>query len=229
MSGFSRLLSSALTLAGCGRRRYTEVVPQSRLPSVELMQATQVTRPFHREGWVYEEKVDGWRMLAYKVGDEVRLVSRNGRDHTKRFPDLAGEVRKLDASPLILDGEVAVFDAKLMSRFEWLRQQPPEEASTPPVFIAFDCLLIDKKDIRERPLFVRRNVLENLLEYPNLVLPVRRLSDDGMKAWQQVLELGFEGVVAKDPASPYRGGRTLSWLKVKQRDYRVEARGWDSR
>jgi ATP-dependent DNA ligase len=44
------------------------------------MHAAQVNRPFHREGWVYEEKVDGWRMLAYKVGNDVRLVSRNGRD-----------------------------------------------------------------------------------------------------------------------------------------------------
>jgi bifunctional non-homologous end joining protein LigD len=45
--------------------------------------------PFHRDGWVYEEKVDGWRMLAYKDGERVRLVSRNGRDRTRRFPDLA--------------------------------------------------------------------------------------------------------------------------------------------
>ena len=203
-------------------------MPQTHLPSVELMHATQVNRPFHREGWVYEEKVDGWRMLAYKAGNDVRLVSRNGRDHTKRFADLADEIRRLDTSPLILDGEVAVFDAKLLSRFEWLRQRPPAEASTPPVFIAFDCLLTDKKDIRERPLYVRRNVLETLLEDPNLVLPVRRLSDDGLKAWQQVLEHRFEGLVAKDPMSPYRGGRTLSWLKVKQRDYRAEERGWDA-
>jgi len=58
---------------------------------------------------------------------------------------------------------------------------------------------------------------------------VRRLADDGLKAWQQVIERGYEGLVAKDPASPYVGGRTLSWLRVKQRAYRVEERGWDSR
>jgi ATP-dependent DNA ligase len=50
------------------------------------MAATQVARAFHREGWVYEEKVDGWRMLAYKDGAKVTLVSRHGRDHTTRFP-----------------------------------------------------------------------------------------------------------------------------------------------
>ena len=49
------------------------------------MAPAQVREPFHRDGWVYEEKVDGWRMLAYKDGPRVRLVSRNGRDHTQRF------------------------------------------------------------------------------------------------------------------------------------------------
>ena len=54
-----------------------------------------------------------------------------------------------------------------------------------------------------------------------MVRPVRRLADDGLKAWQQVIERGYEGMVAKDPASPYVGGHTLKWLKVKQRHYGV--------
>jgi ATP-dependent DNA ligase len=60
-----------------------------------------------------------------------------------------------------------------------------------------------------------------------MVLPVRRLADDGLKAWQQVIERGYEGLVAKDPASPYVGGRTLKWLKVKQPHYREGERGWE--
>jgi len=82
------------------------------------MQPTLVRRPVLHEGWVYEEKVDGWRMLAYKVAGSVKLVSRNGRDHTSRFPGIAVALRKLDAKALILDGEVAVYDAQLVSRFE---------------------------------------------------------------------------------------------------------------
>ena len=50
------------------------------------MAPTQVREPFDRDGWVYEEKVDGWRILAYKDGARVRLLSRSGRDHTRRFP-----------------------------------------------------------------------------------------------------------------------------------------------
>lgn len=75
---------------------------------------------------------------------------------------------------------------------------------------------------------MRRERLEHVLDgAPGVLLPVRWLSDDGLKPWQEVLEHGYEGLVAKDPASPYVGGRTLKWLKVKQRDYRVGERGWE--
>lgn len=52
------------------------------------MHATELPRPFHHEGWVDEEKVDGWRMVAVKAEGAVRLVSRSGRDHTRWFPEL---------------------------------------------------------------------------------------------------------------------------------------------
>jgi hypothetical protein len=61
------------------------------------MAPTLVREPFHRDGWVYEEKVDGWRMLAYKDGERVRLVSRNGHDHTRRFASIAAAIAKLSA------------------------------------------------------------------------------------------------------------------------------------
>jgi bifunctional non-homologous end joining protein LigD len=104
------------------------------------MQPTLLPRPFHREGWVYEEKYDGWRMLAYKDGDRVQLISQPGRDHTRRFPDLVAAIAALRPSMLILDGEVCIFDRQLVSRFEWLRHGKPVEVATPPMFMAFDCL-----------------------------------------------------------------------------------------
>lgn len=85
------------------------------------MAATEVPRPFHHPGWVYEEKVDGWRVLAYKNTAGVRLVSRNRRDLNRRFPELAAAVAGLEPSTLVLDGEIAVFDRQLVSRFEWPR------------------------------------------------------------------------------------------------------------
>ncbi len=190
------------------------------------MQPTLVSLPFHREGWIYEEKYDGWRMLAYKTGDDVRLISRPGRDHTKRFAELVNAIRSLEPETLILDGEVANFDERLVSRFEWLRHGKPPGVATPPIFMVFDCLHVDDGDLRHLELRERREALEKIIEDQKLVLPARRLADNGLEAWNEVQRLGYEGLVAKDAASPYRGGRTLSWLKVKQRVYRVEERGW---
>jgi bifunctional non-homologous end joining protein LigD len=190
------------------------------------MQPTLVPRPFHREGLVYEEKVDGYRMVAHKDGAAVKLVSRQGIDHTRRYPDIVAAIRALEVQTLILDGEIAIFDQKLISRFEWLRHSSPPELATPPLFMVFDCPYARGQDLRDRPLYVRRNVVEDTLDGQDLVLPIRRLSDDGLEAWQQVLERGYEGLVAKDPASPYVGGRTLRWLKVKVSKYREAERGF---
>src|SRR6266851_5183953 len=102
----------------------------ARLPHIKApMAATQVARPFHHAGWVYEEKVDGWRVLAYKDAAGGRLVSRQGRNLTRRFPELAAAVSALEVPTLLLDGEIAVFDRQLLSRFEWLRGRPAEEAA----------------------------------------------------------------------------------------------------
>lgn len=193
------------------------------------MAATHVPKPFHRDGWVYEEKYDGWRMLVYKEGTGVRLVSRAGKEHSRRFPELVAAIRALPSMTLILDGEVAIFDDKRVSRFEWFRKRPEDAAATPPVFMAFDCLYLEGRDLRAQPLSERRAELERVVENDHaLIFPARRLAGTGLEAWAEVLERGYEGLVGKDPASPYRQGRSLSRLKVKQRDYRVEERGWDA-
>jgi bifunctional non-homologous end joining protein LigD len=176
---------------------------------------TQVREAFHRDGWVYEEKVDGWRMLAYKNGDRVRLVSRKGVDHTRRFKDVAAAVAKLSPGILVLDGEIAVFDQQLRSRFDWLRDPDPDAVASPPLMIAFDVLYCDGCDVTQQPLRKRRLRLEDVVAGSERVFPVRRLAENGLEAWQQVLERGYEGLVAKDATSIYTGGATRAWLKVK--------------
>lgn len=211
--------------AAFSRERVT--VQHLRLPDIKLMHATEVAKPLHRDGWVYEEKYDGWRMVAYKDGSAVQLVSRAGKEHSRRFPELAAAIRALPRMTLILDDEVAIFDDKLISRFEWFRKRPEDAASTPPIYMAFDCLYLEGRDRRALSLRERRAELERVVENDHtLIFPSRRLATNGLEAWAQVLERTYEGLVAKDESSPYRGGRTLSWIKVRQRDYRVEERGW---
>jgi bifunctional non-homologous end joining protein LigD len=83
------------------------------------MHPTLVHRPFHREGWVYEEKVDGYRMLASSAGGAARLVSRKAGDHTTRFPGVAAAVRALGHAPLMLDGD-ARREAQLVNLYDRL-------------------------------------------------------------------------------------------------------------
>jgi bifunctional non-homologous end joining protein LigD len=156
----------------------------------------------------------------------VRLISRNERDHTRRFPHLVETLTKLMPASFTLDGEVAVFDEELISRFEWLRHLNHGDLATPPLYMVFDLLRLGEKDYRPEPLKVRRKALEKLVKGQNLILPARRLLANGMAAWAEVLHRGIEVYVAKDPESPYVRGRSLKWLKVKVPKYREEERGF---
>jgi bifunctional non-homologous end joining protein LigD len=168
-------------------------------------------------------------MIAYKKGAHVRLVSRNGVDHTSRFQNIATAVSKLSARTLVLDGEVAVFDEQLRSRFEWLREPDPNAAATPPLLMVFDILYHGGRDLTARPLRDRRARLEDVVAGNELVFPVRRLAPKGLPAWQQVIERGYEGYVAKDESSAYEGGATRRWLKVKQKGWTIGDERWRRR
>jgi len=128
--------------------------------AAKLMHPTEISRPIHHAGWVYEEKVDGWRMVATKADGAVRLVSRNGLDHTKRFRELVKALAALKPAAFTLDGEVAVYDQAFISRFEWLRERPTDEPATLPVYMVFDVLELGGRDLRGETLKERRRVLE---------------------------------------------------------------------
>jgi ATP-dependent DNA ligase len=105
---------------------------------------------------------------------------------------------------------VAVFDAELVSRFEWLRHINHGDLATPPLFMVFDLLQLGETDYRPEPLKVRRKALEKLVRGQKLILPARRLSPNGLAAWTEVQHRGYEGMVAKDPNAPYSPGARSS-------------------
>jgi bifunctional non-homologous end joining protein LigD len=180
------------------------------------MLATLVRKPFHAPGWVYEEKYDGDRILAYKEGDRIHLLTRNDKDHTARFPQIVAAIQALRPRTLLLDGEVVIFDRKKVSRFQLLQQSRGEA-----VYAVFDCLYAAGKDLRNEPLAARRKVLEEVVaargtsDKNEALIMSRRLADNGLKAFEVAKRRGFEGLVAKDLASPYVEKRSASWLKVK--------------
>ena len=182
-----------------------------RIPfRVQPMLATLVAEPFDRRGWVYEEKYDGDRILAYKEGARVVLLSRNGKDNTGRFPEIAAAIARLRPATLVLDGEVVVLDRKQVSHFQLLQQRSGE-----PLYAAFDCLFIDGKDLRHEPLSARRAALEGVVAPKGVLLLSRRLAANGLAAYKIARRRGYEGLVAKDLSSHYVGKRSRLWLKVK--------------
>ncbi len=174
------------------------------------MLATLTDEPFDRPGWVYEEKYDGDRILAYKEGDRVRLLSRNDKDRTGSFPAIARAVAELRPATLLLDGEVVVFDKKNVSRFQLLQQGKGE-----PVYAVFDCLYRDGRDLRHEPLPARRAALEDSIGRSKALLASHRLAANGLEAFRLAKRHGYEGLVAKDSSAPYVEARSTRWLKVK--------------
>lgn len=182
-----------------------------RIPfRVHPMLASLVKDPVNRPGWVYEEKYDGDRILAYKEADSVRLLSRNGIDRTASFPRIAAAIRALPSRTLLLDGEVVAFDRHHVSRFQLLQQGRVE-----PDYAVFDCLYRDGRDLRREPLTLRRQALEAAVGTVEHLILARRLAENGLTAFRVAKRSGYEGLVAKDASSPYLEARSTKWLKVK--------------
>jgi ATP-dependent DNA ligase len=135
----------------------------------------------------------------------------------------------LSARSLVLDGEVAIYDQQLRSRFDWLREPDAEAVATPPVLMAFDLLHQDGREFTGRPLRERRARLEDAIAGSDCVLPVRRLARNGFEAWSEVVAGDYEGLVAKDETSLYEAGPTRRWLKVKQKGWSVDEGRWQRR
>ncbi len=176
------------------------------------MLATLVDAPFNKPNWIYEEKYDGVRMLAYKEGSRVSLISRNAIDRTERYPKIAEAIAKLKADTLALDGEIVIFDADKVSRFQFL-----QKGDGSPVFALFDCLYRNGEDLRKDPFSERRGALEKSVRPSARLILSARLDANGIKAFEIAKKKGFEGLIAKDLASKYVSGRSPSWLKVKVR------------
>lgn len=183
---------------------------KDRIPfRVKPMLATLVKKPFHKPGWIYEEKYDGYRILAYKEGDRVTLISRNGNDRTATYASVARAIQQLRIRTLLLDGEVVAFDKQGISRFQLLQEG---KASA---YAVFDCLYNSGRDLRHEPLEIRRPAAESAIGKTQGLMISHRLADRGLEAFRFAKKKGYEGVVAKDTSSPYIEGRSSKWLKIK--------------
>ena len=189
---------------------------------LEPMHAESADAPFNRADWMWEPKLDGYRVLAF-VGGETRLRSRRGLELAKQFPGLAAELAQQGAR-MVLDGELVAFgeDGKpsfnaLQNRFQLKTERDiaAAEASTPVVFYAFDLLHFAGVDLRKAAYADRRRYLAQCV-LPSPRVQVVHAADDGVALYSAALVSGFEGVIGKRKQSKYEAGkRSSSWLKVK--------------
>src|SRR5215471_2846707 len=141
--------------------------------------------------WVFERKLDGIRLLAYKNGGDVRLLSRNRLP--QHLPAIAAAIARLPPGDLILDGEAT-----------W-----PEQS---PAYHVFDIMWIDGRDVTPLPLEERQALLHAL----PLRAPLHRVAAlDDDKPWDRACREGWEGVIAKRRGSIYEHRRSPHWLKMK--------------
>ena len=196
-----------------------------RAAAIKVMTAESSDEPFSREGWVFEIKYDGYRLLAESSGGAASLISRNGNDLTATFPEVARALRGLPYRALVMDGEVVVADETGIPRFGLIqkrgrivRQADAERAALqlPATYWAFDLLAFEGRDLRGLPLLKRKELLREVLP---TVGPLRwsdHIAERGEEMYRRVAGLGLEGVVGKRADSAYVAGRSRAWLKVRQ-------------
>ena len=181
--------------------------------------ATLVDAAPDGEGWVHEIKYDGYRLLARKDGDRVRLTTRSGKDWTERFPGIARAVGGLKAKRALLDGEAVVFDAAGVSRFQLLQNALDAARGATAHYVVFDLLHLDGRDLRPLPLVERKEELKRLIAKAGKGKGVLRYSAHvegrGAAFHQAACEHGLEGIVSKRAAARYVSARTRDWVKVK--------------
>ena len=185
------------------------------LPKIEPMELVQQPAPFDHDEWLFEVKHDGFRSLAYIENGLCKLVSRNDFNF-ERFDAVAQRMPSaINANNAVLDGELVVLDRTGKPRFDDLIS-----ARGVVVFAAFDLMWLNGKDLRDRPLLERKEILRFHLEPSNRVLFVDHIEAKGKRLYEQICLRDMEGIVCKPMISPYRTVRgKTTWIKVKNPNY----------
>jgi DNA ligase D-like protein (predicted ligase) len=163
---------------------------------LEPMAATLTAERFDGPEWTFERKLDGIRLLAFKNGKEVRLLSRNKLPQNGSYPSVVAAVAALPLREVILDGEATGV---------WGRQGRV-------AYNVFDVLWLNGRSVTSLPLEERRALLKAIpLKQPLERVPSLR----GDKPWERACREGWEGVIAKRLGSTYEHRRSRNWFKMK--------------
>ncbi len=186
----------------------------NQLPGVQL--ATLTGAPPSGPEWIHEIKLDGYRMRVAIRDGSARVVTRNDKDWTDRFPHIVEAALELPVTEVLLDGEVVVLAENGTTDFNALQNSIRSKSSSV-IYFVFDILFLNGYDIRREPLEQRKQILRHLLTDadPQRIQFCDHIDDDGAQVFDQARRLGVEGIVSKRRDRPYRSTRSPDWLKIK--------------
>jgi bifunctional non-homologous end joining protein LigD len=186
----------------------------STLPKrLQPMLATLTDAPFDDKAWIFEDKYDGFRMVAKIDGGSVTLYSRNGVIVSKNYIEVAKALERVKGDAVI-DGELVALDKDGVSHFQLLQNALRHKAKLQ--YCAFDLMFLNGEDLRGLPLTERKKQLKSILPKNKLVTFSRHRAASGTKFFGEAERKGLEGIMAKRADSKYlSGARTDSWLKIK--------------
>ena len=191
--------------------------------TVKPMLARLVDGPFSHPAWLFEPKLDGYRIVAFVQPGGVTLRSRNGKDLTSRLPEVAQELAEQAEEEMVLDGEVVALNAEGMPDFGLLQEALGRDRrlgaagpASPLVYYPFDLLHLAGFSLRQTPLVQRKGLLGQALVPGEAVRPVEYVEGSGEAFFEAAVGLGLEGMMAKRKDSSYEpAARSAAWLKVK--------------
>lgn len=184
--------------------------------TIDVELASLVKHVPEGDRWFHEIKFDGYRILGFKDKDRVRLISRNGKDWTERFPDIERSVAALPAKQAIVDGEVVVLKPDGSNSFQALQNFARQGEPTELTYMVFDLLYLDGTDLRGAALQDRKPLLETLVASGDgRVRYTDHIEGRGDVFFEQACTHSLEGVVSKRRDAPYRSGRGRDWAKTK--------------
>jgi bifunctional non-homologous end joining protein LigD len=201
--------------------------PQRQIQARDIrpMLAESREQPFNAPGWLFELKLDGYRVIAARESRPC-LLSRNGNDLSACFPEVIHALKALPFESLLLDGELVALDEAGRPSFQRLQQRAQLRRSldikhalveSPVTYYAFDLLGFDGYDLRQLPLLTRKQLLQQLLPAAGVVRYLDHFEAEGIVLYQQVQKLGLEGIVAKQADSLYKPSRSAAWVKIRTR------------
>jgi len=176
---------------------------------------------FSDSDWIYERKFDGERCLAFRRGNDVRLLSRNRKGLNAHYPEIADALREQKEDDFIVDGEIVAFEGNVTS-FSRLQKRmqvsDPEEARHSGVavyYYVFDILHLDGQATTRVALRHRKSILKSVFYYGNRLRFTAHRNREGEKYLREACRRGWEGIIAKRADSIYRHSRSSDWLKFK--------------